>query len=62
MQKKKNTSHHRSTDSDSPLELLQENSDVHAPLGVKDGNLGDGKDTNQDTISLSVAKITSLLG
>lgn len=33
-------SHLRSTTTDSPLELFQENSNVHAPLGAEDGNLG----------------------
>lgn len=33
-------SHLRSTTTDSPLELFQENSNVHAPLGTEDGNLG----------------------
>lgn len=32
--------HLRSTTTDSPLELFQENSNVHAPLGTEDGNLG----------------------
>ena len=49
------------TTGDSPLELLQENSDVHAPLGVQDGNLGGETDTDLDIISLSAGEIISLL-
>lgn len=54
-------SHLHNTTTDSPLELLQENSKVHAPLGAEDGNLGVETDTYLDKISLSVVKITPLL-
>lgn len=37
---------------DSPLELLQENSNVHAPLGGEDGNLRAGSRREGDTINL----------
>lgn len=50
------------TTTDSPLELLQENSNVHTPLGAEDGNLGAGNRNRPDYNQLvTVAEIIWLL-